>query len=157
MDAQTRYTIVDTEISVLINEAVVKGMNMGSQMNDSVAVNEVGHRIPNTDANLNQLINIIFDPNLTKIEKINKIINDIMAPHHVDIIVTGQYIDEEKNPLMSIQPVLIVKSSKEILTFTLQFKKMELMCKDKRTKKEILCDGASMQISEAVMEILKQL
>lgn len=157
MDAMTQSTMIQTEISSLINDAVVKGMNMGSRENNSLAINGVGHLIPNTDANVNHLVNITFDPNLTKMEKIKKIIDELMNPHKIDVIVTGQYIDDARNPMISIRPLIIVKSDMKIVTKNLQFKKDELLCQDPISRKKILCRGAFDQIAQAVQELLEQL
>ncbi|MCI0471122.1 MAG: hypothetical protein L0Y73_05635 [Candidatus Aminicenantes bacterium] len=157
MDAATQSTMANTEVAELINDAVIKGMNEAQKTNNNLAINETGHIIPNTDANVNTLVNITFEPNLTKNEKINKIINDLINPNSVDVIVTGQYIDDAKNPLISVRPLVIVKSNQKIITKNLQFSKEELICEDPNNPKKILCQGAHDQIAQAVQELLEQL
>lgn len=157
MDAATQSTMANTEVAELINQAVIKGMNEAQKTNPTLAINETGHIIPNTDANVNTLVNITFEPNLTKTEKVNKIINDLMNPSSVDVIVTGQYIDDAKNPLISVRPLVIVKDNQKIVTKNLQFSKEELLCEDPNSKKKILCSGAHDQIAQAVQELLEQL
>lgn len=113
--------------------------------------------IKNNDANINKLVNITFDPSMNKTEKVNKIIGEMMNPGQVDVIVTGQYIDDARNPLISIRPLVIVKADQKIVTKNLQFTKEELFCKDPISKKDTLCAGAHDQIAQAVQELLEQL
>lgn len=157
MDARTQSTMANTELAELINEAVVKGMQEARKNNNKLAVNETGHVIPNTDGNVNDLVNITFNPNRTKGEKINEIIQKLMNPSGVDVIVTGQYIDDAKNPMISVRPLVIVKDNQKIVTKNLQFTKEELTCQDPQGKKTILCRGAHDQIAQAVQELLEQL
>ena len=157
MDALTKTSIANTEVAELINEAVIKGMNEAHKNNNKLAINEPGHIIDNTDKNNNQLVNTTFDPNLTKSQKINKIITEMMNPSHVDVIVTGHYIDDAQNPKVSIRPLVIVKHNQKIVTRNLQFAKKELMCEDPNSKKKILCRGAHDQIAQAVQELLEEL
>ena len=157
MDAATQSTMVNTEYAELINKAVEKGMAEAGKQNPQLSINEPGHMVKNNDENVNKLVNCTFDPNMTKTEKINKIINEIMNPAQVDVIVTGQYIDDGKNPLISIRPLVIVKAEQKIVTKNLQFTKEELFCKDPISKKDSLCAGAHDQIAQAVQELLEQL
>lgn len=157
MDARTQSTIANTELAELINEAVIKGMTEAQKTNNKLAVNKTRHIIQNTDRNVNTLINITFDPNMTKTEKLNKIIQDLMNPAGVDVIVTGQYIDDARNPSISVRPLVIVKDNQKIVTKNLQFTKEELTCQDPNSQKIILCRGAHDQIAQAVQELLEQL
>lgn len=157
MDALTKTSIANTEVAELINEAVIKGMNEAQKNNNNLAINEPGHIIDNTDSNNNNLVNITFDPNLTKNEKINKIITEMMNPQNVDVIVTGHYIDDAKSPTVSVRPLVIVKHNQKIVTRNLQFAKQELMCEDPNSKKKILCRTAHDQIAQAVQELLEEL
>jgi hypothetical protein len=158
MDAATQSTMANTELAELINEAVIKGMNEAQKANNKLAVDEVGHIIPNTDGNVNRLVNITFAPEATKNEKINQIIADLMIPSSVDVIVTGQYIDDARNPLISVRPLAIVKANQKIITKNLQFTKEELLCQDPTNPNRlILCRNAYDQIAQAVQELLEQL
>jgi len=157
MDAQTLSTMVQTEMAASIDEAVIKGMEMGQKANDDLLINAPGHRIPNTDANVNKFLNVSFDPNLPKNQKIDRIIQEIMIPNHADVIVTGHYIDAAKNPLVIVRPIMIVKSQRRILSKNLQFKREELRCRNPVSKKRVLCPVAFAQIARAVKELLEQL
>jgi hypothetical protein len=158
IDAYTHTTMGNTQMAELINEAVIKGMNEAQKTNNKLAVNEVGHIIPNTDGNVNMLVNITFAPDLTKNQKINQIMVDLMNPNSVDVIVTGQYIDDGKSPLISVRPLAIVKGNRKIVTKNLQFTKEELLCRDPSNPSIItLCRNAYDQIAQAVQELLEQL
>lgn len=157
MDARTQSTIANTEGAELINQAVEKGMSEAAKQNPQLAINENGHIVKNNDENVNILVNITFDPNLTKTEKINKIIDEIMTPNHVDVIVMGQYIDDYKDPMISVRPLVIVKADQKIVTKNLQFTKDELFCDDPISRNITLCSGAHDQLAQAVQELLEQL
>lgn len=158
MNASTQSTMANTEMAELINGAVTKGMNEAQKTNQTLVINENGHTIPNTDANVNKLVNITFEPDLTKTEKVNKMIMDLMNPNSVDVIVTGQYVDDAKNPLISIRPLIIVNYQQKIVTKkNLQFSKEELLCENPISKKKVLCKIAFDEILQAVQELLEQL
>jgi len=157
MDAMTKTAIANTEVAELINEAVIKGMNEAQKKNNNLAINEPGHIVENNDSNNNSLVNITFDPNLTKTDKINKIITEMMTPNNVDVIVTGHYVDDANNPTVSVRPLVIVKTNQKIVTKNLQFVKNELICTDPNSQKKILCRTAHDQIAQAVQELLEEL
>lgn len=157
MDARTQSSMVLTAEAELIDDFIVKGIKELQKQIPTLAVNVTGHIIKNNDKNINDLVNITFDPNLTKKEKINKIIAELMTPNNVDMIITGQYIDDCKNNLISIRPLVIVKASRKILTKNLQFTRKELFCQDPINKKMTLCSVAHDQFARAFLEILEQL
>lgn len=157
MDALTKTSIANTEVAELINEAVIKGMTEAQKKNNKLAINESGHVIDNNDSNNNNLVNTTFDPNLTKDDKINKIINEMMTPNNVDVIVTGHYVDDAQNPKVSVRPLVIVKHNQKIVTKNLQFTKSELICADPNGQKKTLCRSAHDQIAQAVQELLEEL
>jgi len=157
LDARTQSTMASTEYAELINKVVEKGMAEAAKQNPQLALNETGHIIKNTDENVNKLINIVFDPNLTKNQKIDKIIAEIMNPNHVDVIVTGYYIDDINDPFISVGLIVIVKHTKRIVAKNFQFTKDEIICRDPISKKATLCDDAYDQIGQAFLELLELL
>ena len=157
MDAQTKSTMANSDAAALINDAVVNGILEGKKTNNRVTINEPDHIIPNTDEKVVQLLNIVFDPSLTKSEKFDKIRSDLMEPYHVDALVTGHYVDDAKNALISIQPIVYSKAGKVVLIKNLQFTKGEILCEDTLTRKKILCPYAFAQISQAVQELIEEL
>jgi hypothetical protein len=157
MDARSKTSKGHTQAASLINHAIARGLSMLNRHFARLAVNEPGHIIPNTDANVNRLFNILFDPNLTPKQKLDIINDEIMAPNNVDVIVTGLYVDDENNSAISFRPVLIVKYLERIVTKSLQFTKYELICRDPNGKKEILCQKAHDKIIQAFSHLLEQL
>lgn len=157
LDARIKSSIANTEYAELINNAVVKGMAEVAKQNPQLAINESGHMIKNTDENVNKLINITFDPNLTKNQKIDKIIADIMNPNHVDVIIAGQFIDDVDDPTISIGLIVIVKHKKRIVTKNLRLKKEEAFCEYPFNKRKILCSDTHELLALAFMELLEQL
>jgi hypothetical protein len=89
-------------------------------------------------------------------ERVNRVINEMMTPHNVDVIVTGQYIDDARSPLITVRPFIVIRDQQKFITKNLQFKKDELECKDPISKKTILCKEAYDEISQAVKELLEQ-
>lgn len=157
MDARAMSSMADTQMAQLIDQAVMAGMKKAQKTNPEKAVNEKNHSLANTEANVNRMVNIVFDPNRTKTEKINKIITQLMTPNGVDVIVTGHYIHDARNSLISVRPLIIVKGSRGIITKNLQYGKDELICPDPVTGKRRLCKGAHDDIARAVKELLERL
>lgn len=142
----------------LLEREIQKGLGLIVKYTSGLAVNAVGHSIPNNDANVNKLIDISFNPNLTTNEKTDKIIAELMTPYNVDVIITGLLIDENKNPLILIRPLVIVKAQRKILTKSLQLTKEEILCPDPvGSGKQYLCDGVLSQLGQAFLEIIEQL
>jgi len=156
MDPTTGTSLFQTEAGKLINNAVINGINQAQKNNPSFKHNAPGHKLEDTDGNVNKLVNITFDPNLNKGDKINKIITDLMNPANIDVIVTGQYF--EKGPLLDVRPLIIVKKEQKIVTKVAQFKKSEFLCSDPNNPStKALCQGAHDEISRLVKELLEQL
>ncbi|MCI5190484.1 MAG: hypothetical protein D3905_12005, partial [Candidatus Electrothrix sp. AS4_5] len=128
MDSDSKSIMVQTEEAALINEAVQDGIERASKLNTSLAFNTAGHTIKNTDANVKQLTQIVYDRNKTPEERIAQIIDDIMEPNGVDVIVTGQYTDRGNSEPILLKPFLIVKKEKKIVTRSLQFDRKEYIC-----------------------------
>jgi hypothetical protein len=156
MDAQTKTMLVQTEYAELLNKALVDGMNKASMSNSNIKVNQPGHTLPNTDASVNTLVNITFDPNLDKAQKIGEIVTALMDPHDVDVIVTGMYVDNAGSKLIEIRPLIIVKKDQKIVSKNLQFEKAKLFCADPADENvTALCTSAHDDIKEAVAELLE--
>jgi hypothetical protein len=157
MDIRNHTTMARIELGGWIDKAVVTGMNLGRKSNDNLIPNAVEHTIPNTYKNAETLVNITFNPNLSLLNKIDRITRELMITHNVDIIVTGQYIEESSNSVITIRPLLIIKNEYYIRYIPIQFKKSELFCQDPRSKKKVLCQMAFDKIAGAVKELLDEL
>ncbi|KHD07986.1 hypothetical protein PN36_08840 [Candidatus Thiomargarita nelsonii] len=150
MDPSAGMTI-ESGISTLINRAVRAGVQLAQQDMPNFKLNESGHRIENSDKNVNQFINIFFDFNLTKGEKIKALIQKMMTPNKVDVILTGQYL-EKTGGVILVRPLMLSKSHRRTVTRNLIFQKNEFMC-----SYNALCQGAHERIRGAVKELLGNL
>jgi len=156
MDPTTGTSIFQTEAGKLINNAVINGINQAQKKNPSFKHNAAGHVLEDTDANVNKLVSITFDPNMNKGDKISRIIRDLMDPAQIDVIVTGQYF--EKGAIVDVRPLIIVKKEKKIVTKVAQYQKSAFLCSDpNNTSTKVLCQGAHDEISKLVKELLEQL
>jgi hypothetical protein len=150
--------IIQSDITESINKAVVKGMNMGAKSNSKLQINAPGHEIPSSDSNAQKLIDILFDPDLKTIEtvKIERIIEEIINPHDVDVIVIC-YCFNDADLWIKFRSKIIIKSQRQIVTRSLQFKESELVCESPISKKKILCKITFEQIAEDVKYFLEKL
>jgi len=153
MDPTTGTSLLQTEVGSLLDNAISDALTFSNQTYNYIKHNEPGHIIKNTDNNMNTLVNITFDPNLTKGEKISKIINILMKPNNVDIILTGQYID--KGNTIDVRPLVIVASEQKVVTKVAQIKKDQFICNDQYVK--TLCQDAHEEIAKLVKELLEAL
>jgi len=155
IDAITKMRMPSEE-SALIDKAVVTGITRAVQTNPQLKYNDANHTIENTPANVQKLIDIIFDPLLTPEKRMGQIISDIMSPAKVDVIVTGQYVDNQQT--LQVRPFTIVKASQKIVSKALDFKKDEYFCPDPVDKnRKALCQNAHESIAQAVKELLESL
>ena len=157
MDADTKTMMAQTDAAELINKAVVDGMQLAKNTNPQLEINHPGHKLENTDANVNKLVNIFWDVNLSKGEKIQKIITEMMAPNQIDAILTGQYL-EKKGDLINVRPFVVSKSKKSIVSRNHIFDKKQFMCTDPQNQSvKVLCQGAHEKIRDSVKELLETL
>jgi signal recognition particle subunit SEC65 len=155
IDAKTRSQI-QTLDSELVNGAVVDGIQQACKANPALKFNVQGHIIKDTQGNVNKLIDLIFDPNLTPAERSLKIIKGMMDPAQVDVIVTGQFVDEQEK--IHVKPLTIVKRNQKTVAKSLTFLKADYICKDPvNPKKKALCSNTYEEIAQAVKELLEQL
>ncbi len=128
MDASTRTLMAELEEQVLINNAVIDGISMAMKSNPKIKLNEPGHMIINTDSNTLKMIDIVYDPNKTPDERMDEIINAIMGPFKVDVIVSGQYLEQDEINEVILKPIAICKMDKKIIAKTMHFAKSEYIC-----------------------------
>jgi len=156
IDALTKTTIGATEESELINDAVKAGIEKAVTSNSQLKYNEQGHEIANTDGNINKLIELIFDPNKTPKQRVSDIINQMLNPNNVDVVVTGNYVDQ--GDTVTLKPMTVVRTSQKVVAKTLNFNKQDYMCSDPaNTSKKALCKNAYENIAKAVKELLEAL
>ncbi|MBF0583379.1 MAG: hypothetical protein HQL80_03990 [Magnetococcales bacterium] len=155
MDGTTKKSMTPTAGGALIDKAVPEGISDAMKSNTKLKFNEPGHAIKDTDKNHLDLVNIVYDPNLDKDTKMNKIISDLMKPNGVDVIVTGQYVDNGAK--IDVRPMLLVRLNKKISTKSLQYMKKDFLCKTQNQSVEALCQNANEEIMKAVKELLDAL
>jgi hypothetical protein len=154
MKSSDHTPMASGELGQLINREVIKGIKMAARINNILTVNEQSRRMFYTDDNANDLTNIFFDPYLTKEEKINRIIQDMMLPNHMDLMVTGLFIEDGRKGMVTIRPVVIYKDDQKLHTKNLQFSKNDLVCWDSTFGENRLCQSAAKKIAQAVKELL---
>jgi hypothetical protein len=154
MKSSDHTPMASGELGQLINREVIKGIKMATRINNILTVNEQSRRMFYTDDNANDLTNIFFDPYLTREEKINRIIQDMMLPNHMDLMVTGLFIEDGRKGMVTIRPVVIYKDDQKLHTKNLQFSKNDLVCWDSTFGENRLCQSAAEKIANAVKELL---
>lgn len=154
MKSSDHTPMASGELGQLINREVIKGIKMASRINNILTVNEQSRRMFYTDDNANDLTNIFFDPYLTREEKINRIIQDMMLPNHMDLMVTGLFIEDGRKGMVTIRPVVIYKYDQKLHTKNLQFSKNEFVCWNSTFGENRLCQSVAEKIAHAVKELL---
>jgi len=154
MKSSDHTPMASGELGQLINREVIKGIKMATRINSILTVNEKSRRMFYTDDNANELTNIFFDPHLTRQERINRIIQDMMLPNHMDLMVTGLFIEDGRKGTVTIRPVVIYKHDQKLHTKNLQFTKNELVCWDSTFGENRLCQSVAEKIARAVKELL---
>jgi len=152
MNPVTSTSLSHTGIGKLINDAVIDGINLAQKSNNFIKHNVPGHTIKDTDGTSFELKSIIFDPILSRNEKIVITITELMKPANTDVILTGHYVEKEKT--VDIRPFTIVKHEQKIVTKIATFYKEELLCEDPYSSLEKLCKKVHDQIAELVKELL---
>ncbi len=92
MDGFSKTLLLSEEAS-LIDEAVQDGMQAAADTNSNIIVNDPQHTTPNTDASVNKLAEISFNPNLSPDEKYSQAVAELLDPYSVDVLITGMIID----------------------------------------------------------------
>ena len=151
----------DKEEEELINKSLLHGIYEVQGItnpNQELAINAPCHLIRNSESDVNVLVNIFFSRNLSETDKINKIIDKIMAPYNVDIIVCGEYIDNSENSWITVRPIIIVKELKKISFKTIQLERKEIVNVNINTvDSNVLSKVAYGLIVQAVQELLERL
>jgi hypothetical protein len=162
LNVQTQKIKEQTIISQLLNGPVVEVINQElvawSKENKLLLhFNQKNHQLANTDDIVNQLLELTFDPTMAKAQKLEKIVNQMMAPHKVDVVVTGRYVENSRGKTISVRPVVLFKAPERIVTFNLTFPIDELVCEDPDSKDKIVCSEARDKIRGALLERLQEI
>jgi hypothetical protein len=155
IDAKTRTIATGPNVeptNLLISEIIAQFRKVFPPLK----LNAPGHLIKNTAENVNKLIELIFDPMLTPTERAMKIIKEMMEPAGVDIIVTGQFVEEQDR--IQVKPLVIVKKNQKIVGKSLTFLKKNYLCSDPTNpQKKVLCPLVREEGCRAAIELLEQL
>ena len=149
VEAKTRQIVGNSKEVRLINNAVQQGIRQAERANSNLKFNLDGHTIKNTAANVNRLIDNFYNINRTPKENMDAVIKNIMDPADVDVIITGQYMDNDTTILL--KPLLISKLDRKDVAKMLRFSKSEYICGDS------LCTNAYEGIAKAVKDLLDSL
>jgi hypothetical protein len=149
VDANTKTVMVPGEAD-LITSPIVK-----IEAIPQIAFNQPGHSAEGS-ANADKLSAIFWDPNLSKSEKIDKIIKDIMIPSDVDLLVSGQFSQNADGSVI-LRPFVISRSTNKLTTESRTFKSDEFLCRDPaNSSRKFLCDTSAKDIRDTVISLLKQ-
>lgn len=156
MDSTTKTSMFLSETGTLINDAVKEGIALAQKTNPNIKHNEAGHLIQDTDENVKKLIEITYDPNLTGAQKLGKFQSEMMTPNNVDVIVSGQFIDQGAQ--VQVRPFTIDRVNQKVVLKDATFAKADFVCADPNSaSKKVLCKGAYEEIAKLVKELLEQL
>ncbi len=145
-------TLILSEESKLIDQAVKDGMQAAADTNSNIIINHPQHTVPNTAGSVQALINIWFDPNLTSDEQYARAVSELMDPHDVDILMTGMIIDTGQS--IQVRPIGVSKPDKTITAKDLQYKDRDALFQDVNGTLTLSAKGHE-EIKKAVKEILE--
>ena len=108
----------------------------------------------NTASQIKQILEITFDQEMSLAEKMEEIFTRLKIPALVDIIVTGQYVDNPGSANIMIRPVVIMKNNPGIKTNNLMFDRARLLCREPGTGQEVPCRNSENYIAKEVRQFL---
>ena len=147
VDGATKSALVGTDGEKL-NRVVEDTITALAANDPSYGVNISGHMLPNTHVNNQKLNSIYWDPNLSRTEKIDRIINELMVPAAIDGLVSGQF-KQNADGSIEVRPFVIAREGRNLSTETRAFKVGEYACLN------TLCEPAIHEIRGTVVRLLK--
>lgn len=109
----------------------------------------------NTAPQIKQIIAVTFEQDVPGTEKIKKIIDRLQVPPQVDIIVTGQYVDDPVSTNIMIRPIIILKTTIE--SKNLMFERAQLFCRESSepgTGSQVPCQNSENYIAKEIQQFL---
>jgi len=156
IDGETNYSFFNSDSIKIINAAVIRGIHLAQKKYNFIKHNAPGHTLRDTEDNTTTLKDIILNKNLTKDKKMDRIIKELMQPANIDIIVSGVYF--EKGNTIMIQPFIVNRSERKLVTKRASFLINQLVCSDPMNKgSNVLCRGAYEEIAKLVEELFEGL
>jgi hypothetical protein len=139
---------------ILLNEAVQIGIRETKVGAKSLGFKEMDNNASPDIENIQQLADILTDPNRENQQKTSQIVNQIMEPNGMELVVTGYY-RERANGSITVSPIVIFQYNQNFTSYNLDFNsKYELFCRVPGTGEQVLCRTAARQIANAVKELL---
>lgn len=151
MDAETRSVLIGGEA---LNDVVQNAMQNLAAADPKYVVNDPKNTLPNTDATARKLSDIFWDANLSRVQKVERIIAELMQPNNLDGLVSGQF-HEKSDGTISVRPFVVSKSTKALVTESKTFQKTEFECKNAQGQREI-CQKAREDIADIVKRLIVQ-
>ncbi|HXO67557.1 MAG TPA: hypothetical protein VN838_01220 [Bradyrhizobium sp.] len=142
---------------IALNEAVQDLLNFLTVQSGKCEIDAQGHSIPDTPANAQKLSTIFWDAYLSRTEKVDKIINEVMLPAATDGLIAGYY---SRNPdaSLSVRLLMIARPSKAITTILHKFADEQFKCKDPNNPdRYVLCDPATEELRESIVTALREI
>jgi hypothetical protein len=143
-------------LSELLEEVVIKEVEVVRNSNSQLGVNVSNHTIHDEEDSVKELNSILSELNLKDSDKADKIINDLMTPNGIDYIFTVIYSKDTRNNIIIVRPHVISKKERKIFSMNLIFQKDELLCPEAQTKEIKLCESAGDNIGAALRMLLGQ-
>ncbi len=151
IDAITKTGFLSEE-GLLIDQAVLDGMNNAAATDPNIVVNDPDHTVPNTDGSVQKLVDIWFDPNLSRDDKYVQAVAELMDPYQVDVLITGMVADTGE--AIQIRPMGVSKPDRTIQLKELQFANREALFKEVDGTLSLSVKGHE-EIRKAVQDILE--
>jgi len=153
LDPITGSSLHNTQEGHLINQAIEEAM-IASQMKNAAIVIKKGADKQNS-ANCNKLANLLFDPNLSKDEKLKKISSELLLPNNLNGIITGQLFTRNNQTNMIV--MLILKGQTNLDTKKIKLDK-EILCPEAGNPQlKQLCPETKTQLYQAVQDLIEHL
>jgi hypothetical protein len=152
MDAETKSVMAAGDAEIL-NQVVEAGIQKLTATNSKFIFNVPGHTLVNNDTNARKLSDIFWDANMSKTEKVDKIINEMMTPSGIDLLIAGQYQQKADGSII-LRPFVISRLSKNTATESKTFTQSEFACTDPKNRRKTICAKAAEDIKDIVIRLL---
>jgi hypothetical protein len=96
----TTKSVMSASDAESINEAVEEGINTLAKQEPK-------------NGNENALNTVFWDPNLSRPEKVDEIVNDLMIPNSIEVLIAGEF-NQSPDGSVNIRPFVISKATKAL-------------------------------------------
>jgi hypothetical protein len=110
-----------------------------------------GHSLSADERDAATLFDIFWNADMTRTEKLDKIIDGMMAPHNIDVLVAGQ-MTQADDTSVSVRLVTVIRSPKQVITERRTFRPEDFQCKDSKDRYgSTICEKAVEEIYYSLM------